>query len=79
MGAKRKNINFKIQWEIMKKTKNIRNGDKMCRLCIEEIRSIFKNNDAPLNSRNELMNKCRHSKQYLLKNWKKKQKTRDNQ
>ena len=43
----------------------------MCRLCTQEVRYILRNNDSPLNSRNELINNRR---KYLLDNWKKKSK-----
>ena len=76
-NLKENNIKYELKWEILKKTKQIRNGDIMCRLCTQEIRSILKNHDAPLNSRNEMMGKCRHKKQFLLKNWKKKKEKDD--
>ena len=73
-NLKENNINFNINWKIIKRVGETKNGDRMCRLCTQEIRSILKNKDSPLNSRNELMNKCRHRNKFLLKNWKRKQK-----
>ena len=73
-SLKENNINFKIDWKIIKRVGETRNGDRMCRLCTYEIKSILKNKDSPLNTRNELMNKCRHRNKFLLKNWKRKQK-----
>ena len=71
---KDKNIKYEINWNIVKKVKKLRNGDRMCRLCIQEVHSILKNKNSILNSRNEILNKCRHRKKFLLSNWKKKQK-----
>ena len=68
---KEKNIEFKINWKIKKKVPKIKNGDRICKLCTQEIITIFKNKENLLNSRNEVMNKCRHRNQFLLKNWKK--------
>ena len=73
-NLKEKNTKFEIKWNIVKKVNKIKNGDKMCRLCASEVNFILKNKNSPLNSRNELMNKCRHCSQFLLANWKKKQK-----
>ena len=74
MATEKKNINHQINWKIIKKVNETRNGDKTCRLCINEIKSILENKDSPLNSRTEIMNKCRHRNKFLLKNWKSKQK-----
>ena len=68
-------IDFKINWKIIKKVGKIRNGDKICRLCTAEAKLIMKNKDGQLNKRMEIMNKCRHTNQFLLKNWKKKEKS----
>ena len=71
---KEKKTNYEINWKVLRKVKKNRNGDKICKLCMHEIMAILKNKDHPLNSRNEIMNTCRHKKQFLLKNWKRKQK-----
>ena len=65
---KENNINYEIKWNVIKKVNKLKNGDKMCRLCTQEVRYILRNKDSPLNSRNELMNKCRHRRKYLLDN-----------
>ena len=71
-NLKEKKIKYEIKWNIIKKVNKLKNGDRMCRLCTHEVRFILRNKDSPLNCRNELMNKCRHRKKYLLDNWKKK-------
>ena len=77
-SLKENKTEFEIKWNIVKKVKKIKNGDKMCRLCVNEVNFILKNKNSPLNSRNELMNKCRHCSKFLLANWKKKQKGQSN-
>ena len=46
----------------------------MCRLCITEASIIMTNKKGRLNKRTEVMNKCRHQNQFLLKNWKEREK-----
>ena len=43
-----------------------------CDLCLTEKAMIatFKNKDILLNTRKEMMNKCRHRDKWLLSNWK---------
>ena len=71
-NLKDNNIKFEIKWNIIKKVNPIKNGDKICRLCTSEAKLIMKSKDNQLNKRTEMMNKCRHRNQFLLKNWKKK-------
>ena len=67
---KESNTNFHLKWKILKKVKSIQNGGKICRLCTAEAEMIINNKNRPLNTRTEVMNKCRHRAKYLLKNWK---------
>ena len=71
-NLKDNNIKFEIKWNIIKKVNPIKNGDKICRLCTSEAELIMKSKDNQLNKRTEVMNKCKHRNQFLLKNWKKK-------
>ena len=75
---KKTNKDFEIRWKILKQVPKLRNGQKMCRLCTTEalliIKNGIKNGNNQLNTRNEIMNKCRHQNKFLLKNWKGKEK-----
>ena len=68
---KKTNIEYNISWKIVKKVPHLKNGNKMCRLCITEASIIMTNKKDRLNKRTEIMNKCRHENKFLLKNWKK--------
>ena len=61
---------FDLKWKLLKKVKSIENGGKICRLCLTEAELIINNKNGPLNTRLEIMNKCRHRAKFLLKNWK---------
>ena len=67
-------MKYKISWNILKKITPMRNGNKMCRLCVNEAAIIMKGKKGQLNQRNEIFNKCRHQNKFLLKNWKEKKK-----
>lgn len=69
---KNRNMKYEINWKILKKIPNMKNGDKMCRLCVTEAAIIMKGKKDQLNQRNEIFNKCRHQNKFLLKNWKEK-------
>ena len=71
------NTKFELKWKILKKVKSIQNGGKFCRLCITEAEMIIKNKKGPLNTRKEIMNKCRHRAKFLLKNWKPEKQDKD--
>ena len=50
-------INFNIQWEIVKKVKPFAPNDKVCKLCLQEKLSILRS--APsLNKRSEIFGHC---------------------
>ena len=61
---------YEISWKIIKKVGQIKNGNKICRLCIAEAMEIMKNRKGQLNKRSEIMNKCRHKNKFLLSNLK---------
>ena len=71
---KEKNTNHKITWKIVKQVTKPMNGNKMCRLCTTEASIIIKNKKGQLNTRNEIMHKCRHQNKFLLKSWKERKK-----
>ena len=69
---KTKNEDYEINWKILKKIPSMKNGSKMCRLCVTEAAIIMKGKKGILNQRNEIFNKCRHQNKFLLKNWREK-------
>ena len=66
---KSNNINFKINWKIIASAAQARPGVDTCRLCLKEALLILQSSDNCINRRTELMNTCRHMKQFLLKYW----------
>lgn len=66
---KSRNINFKIDWKIIAAAAQARPGVDTCRLCLKEALLILQSSDNCINRRTELMNTCRHMKQFLLKYW----------
>lgn len=63
------NINYKINWKIMRQCKSYNNTTKKCNLCLfEKYLIICKQELCSLNKRNELASLCRHAKRYLLCN-----------
>ena len=67
---KNANQKYEIIWKIIDATKETKNGQKQCRLCLKESLAILKRKDDCLNQRNEILNTCRHTRKFLLKNWK---------
>ena len=56
---KKKNIDDEIRWEIMKLS-NTYKRSRICNLCLDEKLEIITNRNSTLNSRRELITKCRH-------------------
>ena len=69
-SLKRKNIDFKIYWEVIKRAQPIADGNNsVCRLCIKEPTAVvyaLKDKNC-LNKKSEFMPTCRHIKKSLLK------------
>ena len=64
---KKKNINFKIKWEVVKRVKPFALSNKVCGLCLQVKLSILRS--APsLNKRSEIFGHCIHRKKFLLSN-----------
>ena len=62
---KKKNINFNIKWQVVKRVKPFAPSNKVCGLCWQEKLSIFRS--APsLNKRSEIVGHCIHRKKFLL-------------
>ena len=66
---KDRNIKYSIKWRILAKCNSYSNKTKRCQLCLhEKFLIIYHSNLASLNSRNELLSKCRHRNKFLLSN-----------
>ena len=62
-----RNVNFEIKWKILQNIKPYKPGSGECRLCLTEIYIIiFQPSEATLNSKNEIMGKCRHTNKFKL-------------
>ena len=69
-GLKRKNIDFKITWEVLKRAQPIADGNNpVCRLCLKESTAVVYalKKEGCLNKRSEFISSCRHMKKLLLK------------
>lgn len=68
-NLKESNTQFSINWSILKKARSYSNTNKRCHLCLwEKYFIITADQGATLNSRSELISKCRHSNKFLLMN-----------
>ena len=65
--------NYVLKWKILYKCRPYKCGSRKCDLCLSEKYLIMKHLNIPnsklLNSRNEIMNKCRHSNKYKIDNY----------
>ena len=69
-GLKRKNIDFKLTWEVIKRAQPIADGNNpVCRLCLKESTAVMYalKKEGCLNKRSEFISSCRHIKKLLLK------------
>ena len=57
---KKSNKNYEIKWEIIKKSNTHKRKSGICNLCLDEKLAIITNKHDALNSRLELISKCRH-------------------
>ena len=60
------NINYHIDWKILKRSNSYQAGSKICNLCLDEKLCIIKNPTC-INKRTELVSKCRHKRKFLVK------------
>ena len=67
---KDRNLKFSIKWDVLRRGHKYRVGQNTCDLCTSEKLEIIKNSEDPrlLNSRTEVLNKCRHINKFLLSN-----------
>ena len=67
-NLKDKNEQFRIDWEIAKKSTPYMNGSKVCNLCSDEKLFILEADPKKmLNEKSELISKCRHRAKFILK------------
>ena len=62
---KDKNIEFTIDWKILKQCQRFSPGKRFCQVCLEEKHLISKLKPS-LNSRNQFFYKCLHARKYTL-------------
>ena len=61
---------FSISWKILERARPYSNTSKRCGLCLaEKLRIILTRDPTTLNSRTELVSKCRHSNKFKLANF----------
>lgn len=64
---KEKGLPYKIHWKILEKVHSYNPGNPFCALCISEKFHILKAwGKSLLNSKSEIISKCRHKKQFSL-------------
>ena len=64
-------IEPQLSWSIVKYAQPYKSGSRNCSLCLEEKYAILNADDnALLNKRSELINKCRHKNKFKLINFK---------
>ena len=66
-NLKERGLPYEVKWKILRKAKPYQSGDSHCLLCLTEICIIlFQPEEATLNSRSEVFNKCRHANKFKL-------------
>ena len=66
-SLKENNEQFEIDWSVVGRTSETRDGDATCRLCIREATAIAFAGDGCINRRSEIANSCRHKRKFLLR------------
>ena len=65
---KRRRIQYNLKWRIIKQASVYSKESGGCNLCLEEKTAImFADEKTSLNKRTEIMQKCRHREEHLLK------------
>ena len=68
---KHKNIDYKIDWQVITRANGFKNGSKSCNLCLTEKYYILKcDKTKHTNKKSELISTCRHVNKFVLKNHK---------
>ena len=63
------NEDFEISWEILKRVRPKKSGDRRCLLCLSEATLILFAGDECINQRSEIVSSCRHDKSLMLSNF----------
>ena len=64
-NLKDNNIDYKLTWEILQRTRPYKGGMMKCNLCTTEKYYILMNNDL-INKKKELLNKCPHRRKFII-------------
>ena len=69
-------VDFTIEWDILKQSKSYQPGDSLCLLCMDEKLFIMDNakNKKCINKDLMINEKCLHKTKFLLTNWRRKRK-----
>ena len=57
---------FRIDWSVLGRTSELKDGDAVCRLCLKEATLIAFAGPGCINQRSEIANSCRHRRKLLL-------------
>ena len=68
--AEHANTETSLEWKILDKAMSYEPGSRKCMLCLTEKYHIVFSKPNLLNSRSELMTKCRHENKFYLSNYK---------
>ena len=66
---KENNEDFEISWEILKRVRPKKSGDRRCLLFLSEATFILFAGDECINQRREIVSSCRHEKSLMLSNF----------
>ena len=58
-----------IEWSIIERTPAYKSGDRQCRLCLAEKYHIIFQPFQKINTRTEIISKCRHENKFYLSNF----------
>ena len=61
-----RNKEYKIMWQIVKKSKAYKTGDRMCGLCTDENLVILENIDSPYTLNDEVIGRCFHKAKHKI-------------
>ena len=59
-----------LSWEIIDRASSYKNGTNNCNLCLTEKFHIITSKNELVNTRSELISKCRHMNKFIFKNYK---------
>ena len=66
-NLKRNGIDHKIKWTVLSRSRPIKDGGAVCRLCLKEATAIAFSDKNCLNKRNEVVHTCMHKQKFLLR------------